>query len=243
MRIVHFSDWHWGFVDDPESYRLPEADIYVCTGDMMDDYPSVDPYRDPWDIMGGSNWEIRPGNSRLRQTEAIKHYVKDGGFRPLLGSPDAPIVCVRGNHDFVDIGPLFEGCNMVHEFMRNEMIEVLGKRISGHRGIPHIYGTWNDEMDPSDLMDLVRGIPQDIDLLLTHYPPSLILDAEVQGKGVRCFGLEGMSGVVFNRMKPNGVHMFGHIHGSGGLLKEEGPEEHRLTFSNASTKVNVIEVP
>lgn len=247
MRIVHFSDWHWEFAEHPEyeRFHLPEADLYVCTGDMMDNYPVRDRTRDPWDIMGGSNWRISPKNEEIRQGQDAKHFAEEGGFRRLLGSPDAPVVCVRGNHDFIDLAGLFEGCNLVHEFRDNEVVEVLGKRISGHRGIPYIYGSWNDEVSKPDLMDRVRAIPEDIDLLLTHYPPSLILDAEVVGRkgGMACYGLEGMSGVVFNKMRPGGVHMFGHIHGSGGRTQviDEGGD-FKLTFSNAATKVNVIEV-
>lgn len=214
--------------------------MYVCTGDVMDNYPVVDKHRDPWDIMGGSNWRISPMNENIRQGEAVKHFVKEGGFRRFLGSPDAPILCVRGNHDFIDIGRLFEGCNLVHEFVDNEVIEVLGLRACGHRGIPYIYGSWNDEVSRPDLLDRVRAIPDNIDLLLTHYPPSLVLDMEVHGSrgAVTAYGLEGMSGIVFNKLNPNGVHMFGHIHGSGGRMEKVDD----MVFSNAATTFNVVEV-
>lgn len=232
MRIVHASDWHWSFRD------LPEADLYVFTGDMMDNYPVVDKYRDPWDIMGGSNWRISPENERIRQGEDVKHFVKEGGFRRFLGSPDSPVLCVRGNHDYIDLGRLFEGCNFVHEFVDNETVEVLGLKASGHRGIPYIYGSWNDEMDREALLLKVDAIPDGIDLLLTHYPPALVLDMEVKNKGVVSYGLSGMLKPVFNKVNPNGVHFFGHIHGSGGRTERVDD----MLFSNAATTFNVIEV-
>ena len=232
MRIIHFSDWHWGFVEHPESpkFQLPEADLYVCTGDMMDNFPVVS---------GGWGWGddnlIRPENERIRQGEDIKHFVKDGGFKRFLGSPNAPIVCVRGNHDFIDLGRLFEGCNFVHEFKDNEVVEVLGLKVTGHRGIPFIYGSWNDEVQKPDLLDRVRAIPNEVDLLLTHYPPSLILDSEGE---VRAYGLEGMAGIIFQKINPGGAHMFGHIHGSGGRIERVDD----MLFSNAATKYNVLEL-
>jgi Icc-related predicted phosphoesterase len=236
MRIVHFSDWHWEFTEHPDSLRfqLPEADIYVCTGDMMDNFPVVS---GGW---GGDNNPIRPENERVRQGEDIKHFVAAGGFKRYLGTPDAPILCVRGNHDFIDLGRLFEGCNFIHEFVDNEVVEVLGLKASGHRGIPYIYGSWNDEVQRPDLMDRIRRIPKNIDLLLTHYPPSLILDIEsIDSRGgVRAYGMEGMSGIVFNRLNVGGVHMFGHIHGSGGRIERVDD----MLFSNAATKHNVLEI-
>ncbi len=237
MRIVHGSDWHWGFRE------VPEADLYVFTGDMMLNYPTTDKPKDRRRIDGSYGWRIDPENERIRQGEDIKHFVEAGGFRELLGSPDAPILCVRGNHDFVDIAGLFEGCNLIHEFVDNEVVEVLGKRVSGHRGIPHIYGSWNDEVQRPDLMDRCRAIPDGIDFLLTHYPPALVLDMEVSPNGrVDAYGLEGMSYIVFNKLNNNGVHFFGHIHGAGGRTEVIEDPEFKMTFSNAATTFNVIDL-
>jgi Icc-related predicted phosphoesterase len=237
MRIVHGSDWHWVFRE------VPEADLYIFTGDMMDNYPTREKPLDRLRIDGSYGWRISPENERIRQSEAIKHFVRDGGFRGILGSPDAPILCVRGNHDFVDLAALFEGCNLVHEFVDNEVIEILGKRVSGHRGIPYIYGSWSDEVQRPDLMDRVRAIPDGIDMLLTHYPPALVLDMEVSSNGrVDAYGLEGMSNSVFNKLNSGGLHCFGHIHGSGGRIEKINDPEFSMTFSNAATTFNVIDV-
>jgi Icc-related predicted phosphoesterase len=235
MRIVHFSDWHWRFI------KLPEADLYVCTGDMMMNYPVKDRPMDRLRIDGSYGYRISPENERIRQGEDVKHFLEAGGLRPYLGSPGAPIIAVRGNHDFIDLKHLFEGCNFVHEFVDNEVAEVLGLRATGHRGIPYIYGSWNDEVQRPDLMDRCRNIPDQVDLILTHYPPSLVLDQEVTGHGasyrVESYGLESMSHHVLHRLNPNGMHMFGHIHGSGGRLQHVDD----VIFSNAATTFNVLE--
>lgn len=229
MRIVHGSDWHWSFSS------VPEADLYVFTGDMLDDYPIINR------SYGLHNWKIDPVVEVKEQNKAIKKFVSAGGFSQFLGSPKAPVICVRGNHDFVDLAPLFEGCNLVHEFVNNEVIEVLGKKASGHRGIPYIYGEWNDEMHRPDLMDRVRNIPSGIDLLLTHYPPSQILDAaDYSRRGATHYGMEGMGDVVLSRMNSGSYHFFGHIHEQGG--KTLAFEEENISFSNAATTFNVIDV-
>jgi Icc-related predicted phosphoesterase len=236
MRIVHASDWHWSFS------KLPEADLYAFTGDMMMNYPVKDKPMDRRRIDGTWGYRIEPENERIRQGEDVKHFLSGGGFRQFLGSPDAPIIAVRGNHDFIDIGRLFEGCNFVHEFKDNEVVEVLGLRATGHRGIPYIYGSWNDEVQRPDLMDKCRSIPDDVDLILTHYPPNLVLDQEVTGHGasyrVESYGLEMMSHYVLHRLRPKGVHMFGHIHGSGGKVQHVDD----VIFSNAATTYNILEV-
>ena len=192
-------------------------------------------------------WAIRGDVECLGQIEDAMEFVMGGGFAPLLGSPASPIVCVRGNHDFIDLSPLFEGCNLVHEFIDNEVVEVLGKRITGHRGIPYIHGTWSDEMTRESLRLKLDAMP-DADIFLTHYPPAGILDSEIS-RGIEMgYGMEGMREALARRMGDRGLHCFGHIHGSGGSVREFGPGQffgqvgHLHTYSNAACNVNVIEV-
>lgn len=247
MRIVHFSDWHF------DLRPLPEADLYVCTGDMYDNYPVPDPRsrRDPRRF-SYSDWTIDPGNEMRMQSQSLSEIRDMGGFRPLLGSPDAPIVCVRGNHDYIDLAPMFEGCNLVHEFVSNEAVELLGLRITGHRGIPWIHGTWNDEVPRDQLRARCEAMPP-ADLFLTHYPPLGVLDSSAAPghvllrSQVQHYGLEGMLGLMEERMGERGLHCFGHIHECGGFIHETGPgrvlgsEGPIHTFSNGSCNANVIE--
>lgn len=232
MKICHFSDWHWEF------RNLPEADLYVCTGDMFSNFPVA---------VSGTKWMIDRSREHALQLVDARVFVDGGGFRQWMGSPDAPVVCVRGNHDFADLAPLFEGCNLVHEFVDNEVIEVLGLRVTGHRGIPRISGTWSDEVERPVLMERVRQM-EPCDLFLTHYPPAGVLDYEIIRGRIESYGLAGMVEELEERMPVTGIHCFGHIHGCGGVVKEIGPgsiiggEGPRRIFSNAACHVNVIEV-
>ncbi len=248
MRIVHASDWH----GSPR--ELPEADLYVFTGDMLLNYPVREKPMDRLRMDGSWGYRISPENEYQRQMSDVKHFVEAGGYRPYLGSPDAPVVCVRGNHDFIDIGHLFEGCNLVHEFVDNEVIEVLGLRVTGHRGIPYIFGSWNDEVKRDELLLRVKAMPV-ADLFLTHYPPLNVLDyAEASrtrgGPVVEHYGLEGMDFELEQKLfwddgrTMDAVHCFGHIHEQGGLTKTRYIEdrEFRLLYSNAATHFNVIDL-
>lgn len=246
-RVCHFSDWH-GRVQ-----RLPEADIYVCTGDMLSNFMVKDRDRGSYTYR---SYVIDPAHEREMQTKQVTQFIANGGLRPRLGSPDAPIVCVRGNHDFIDLAGYFDGCNLVHEFIDNELVEAAGLRVTGHRGIPWIYGTWNDEFQRPDLIDRVNRMPE-ADLFLTHYPPYRVLDTlagpHASDPTRSPVGLEGMMNTIMHKIQGEfeltdsgltdvtpvrGAHCFGHIHEWGGY-KTQAVD---VMFSNAATSINVFDI-
>ena len=234
MRICHFSDWHG------QALQLPEADLYVCTGDMLTNHPVKDGPKDRQRMAGGFGWRIDPENERELQAKQVAQFVSMGGMRKRLGSPDAPVVCVRGNHDFIDLQHLFEGCNFIHEFVDNELVEVAGLKIAGHRGIPYIFGSWADEENRADLKDRYRRMPF-ADVYLTHYPPAGILDSSmppwVHGGGAgESYGLEGLADFFLYR-SDRALHCFGHIHECGGYKERHGT----VWFSNAACSINEID--
>lgn len=222
MRIVHFSDWHGQYT------KLPEATLYICTGDMLPNFEFV------WD-----DRDLR--KEQLAQRRWVNRWaVKTGGFPELLGSPRAPVIVVKGNHDFIPLAPLFVGCD-VHELVNNEVIEVLGLRVTGHRGVPTINGCWADETPPQDLLDKVRAMDPGCDVYVTHYPPSGV-GLDLPGN----WGLVGMenwfqyqTGNMFSSASLDGdaLHCFGHIHECGGKVVTRD----RFTFSNAAEAMNVLE--
>lgn len=228
MRIVHFSDMHGRLLD---SY--PEADLYVCTGDALPNFPVFERG------YGLRLYRITPAEERPRQ----EAWMAENPIRDRLGSPDSPVVCVRGNHDFVPIAPLFAGCD-VTEVTGNELHEISGLRVTGHRGIPWIHGVWNDETHRPELIERMRAMPE-AELYVTHYPPWGILDFDgMPGHGEEHYGLEEMAYRLVMRSPdltadrpPAAVHLFGHIHECGGMTRREGG----VLFSNAATRVNVIE--
>lgn len=259
IRIVHFSDWHG------HAQQLPEADLYVCTGDMLSNFPVKD--RDPGSYTF-RDYKIDPQVEVERQTKQVKQFVANGGFAKRMASPFAPVVCVRGNHDFIPLAGMFEGCNIIHEFVDNELIELVCRdrtlladiklRITGHRGIPYIHGTWNDETMKPDLRDRVDRMPE-ADIFVTHYPPAGMLDGAMPpglsmgGGWVESFGLEGMVQALIRKVSSDyeltdsgltdatparAAHCFGHIHECGGY-KTQAVD---VMFSNAATTINVFEI-
>lgn len=223
MLICHVSDTHW----TTDAY--PAADLYVFTGDHLRNFAFkvVRAY--------GSDWTIDPKVERVKQKLAMAEFAKLVGLRSFLGSPDAPIVCVRGNHDFVPIAPLFEGCNLVHEFVDNEVVSAAGLSITGHRGVPWIGGDrpgiWNDEVSRADLIARFKRMDPGCDLYVTHYPPSGV------GLG-EPYGLEEIDNwMQYNTEAECPMHLFGHIHEHGGQAHPLG----RIFYSNAATTWNLIE--
>lgn len=227
MRIVHISDSHWTTTD------YPAADLYVHTGDALRNYPVKK-------LMAYSvDWEIDPTVEKIKQKLAMESFAKSVGMRQFLGNPDAPIVCVRGNHDFVPIAPLFAGCNLVHEFVDNEVVEldVAGTvlRITGHRGVPWIGGDrpgcWNDEVSRPELIERFKRMDMGCDLYLTHYTP----DGAFKNDG---YGLEEvMNHIEYNCTTKHPLWMMGHIHECGGWIEHYS----NVYYSNAATTFNVIE--
>lgn len=234
MRIVHASDWHGKLIE------LPEADAYVFTGDMLPNFPVVE--RD----FGLRLWSIDRERERVKQAEWLAD--RKHPHRAMLKSPDAPILCVRGNHDFIDAATLFPGAD-VTEFIGNEVHEVLGRSFTGHRGIPWIHGTLNDETHRPDLIDRMKAMPK-ADVYLTHYPPWGIMDYDGwPGHGEEHYGLEEMAYRLIMLSDPppdrpletdavRALHLFGHVHECGGQTRQEG----NVLFSNAATTFNVIDL-
>lgn len=179
-----------------------------------------------------------------RQEEWAARFVRDGGMERYLEDCETPVVCVRGNHDFIPLAPMFGGCNLVHEFVDNEVVTVGGKTITGHRGIPAIFGSWNDEVQRPELMGRFEAAPK-TDIRVTHYPLWGILD-----RGYENYGLENVAHRFIAEATPDGIdpyapdqpitayHLFGHIHEQGGKVQQHG----NVLFSNAATFYNVIDV-
>ena len=241
MRIVHISDWHGRQVN------LPQADLYVVTGDMLPSYCVMtwtdnDMDSDDSGLFFNKKIEVE------KQSNWVSLFARDGGFERFVADSNTPIICVRGNHDFIPIAGMFEGCNLVHEFVDNEVIEVLGKKIVGHRGIPYIYGSWNDEVPRPDLIDRFSAMLAGpiCDMYVTHYPPNGILDNPRSRYGLESVAMKLLDRVIpsdanpyeLDQAAPTILHTFGHIHEEGGRRLQRG----NVLFSNAACNINVIDM-
>lgn len=250
MRICHFSDWH------ASSRNLPPADVYVCTGDMLPNAPYLvferengireiwDPYEVPPMAQPGGTLirrEIYVHKEEKFQTHWIEREVELGGYRRLFPeeSRNAHVICVRGNHDFVPLAPLFGG--NVHELGEppcDFVLTLFGIRWGSIRGINYIEGEWSDELEEPEWDARVRGLPNDIDVLLSHAPPQGILD----GAWGRRFGSRALRSYLTVRDltvdRPLRAHLFGHIHEDNGkMIAPNG-----TMFVNSATTFNLIDI-
>ncbi len=237
MHIVHFSDWH-GHFDD-----LPEADVYICTGDMLGDDPAI------WENFGADY--IDAEKSRVWQLDWIKRRLEKYPPRSFFGSPDAPVVCVRGNHDYTEIAPMFGGEVYEISMDSTRVFEIDGVTFGGFRGVSWIGLGWSDEMRDEELDHQVSFLPEGIDVMVTHTPPRNILD-HCWGGNVGASALSSyFNGRLYRIEQGSGVSMpklycFGHIHESHGQkvwsLQEFPWLPHDVTFSNAATTQHVIDI-
>jgi len=247
VRIVHFSDWH-GQLND-----LPEADVYVCTGDMLDNYPVMKRpnYREGWDgtsnfgvFGGGYRREISPKREEHLQAEWFKKkFTKRGrpGFRHYFpeSCKDNPVVVVRGNHDFIDLGPMFGGTHFDVSDDSTRSIEYCGLKFGGFRGVNWFTREWWGERDPERIGMDIEMLPDDLDVVVSHQPPHGIQDL---GYGEH-IGSHHYTRWINQRLYDDTKKMpklfcFGHAHsGYGKLETDEG-----AIFSNAATGKQILEI-
>lgn len=252
MIICHFSDWHGN------TTQLPKADLYVCTGDMFPNFPLITFQVDKWSRDGLRQWRAnmhilgdntpRPGGyymdrkiSPADETRLQRRWIKEvlGSYRKLFGTPDAPVVCVRGNHDFTDLSEAFGGDVWEVGVDPTQTVERCGLKVGGCRGINYIGGEWSDEMHDADWEEIVKQMPTDLELLITHAPPAGMMDS-YPGQFAEHWGSRALNSYVNQRMYVWGklkAHLFGHIHEAHGSRKEA-----EIIFSNAATTHIVYEL-
>ena len=132
-------------------------------------------------------------------------------------------VLVAGNHDFVlqqmDRRNWLLANNYGVTYLEDSFINIDGIGIYGSPWSP-VFGMWafmkqrNDELD-----EVWQKVPTDgsVDLLVTHSPRYGRFDVSVRGNyNVGCEMLANR----INDIHPK-VHVFGHIHECGGMIKEE----------------------
>jgi len=214
MKICHFSDWH------AVSRPLPEADLYVCTGDML---PNTEP------PPRGIRWPVSHQEEPF-QRDWIEAHVKE--YAALPASKDKLLFIVRGNHDFVDLKPLFRGWpGPVHEFKDTPESYIHGGLcIGGFRGVPPISDCWADENTERVLKMKCKALGP-VDILITHGPARGYMD--------RCDDGDLAGSTAVREYLDGGktrAHLFGHIHESAGVSYDG------LELSNAATRVNMVEL-
>jgi Icc-related predicted phosphoesterase len=246
LKIVHLSDWHGVFVVP----QLPEADVYVVTGDMLpNDETLVLQSHEGRTITTNDhaaiNWFIdvegwhRIGSiiERKHEVEFQSQWIKDHPFRKNVGIPDhARVVVVRGNHDYIDLEPWIGGNCFEVKDAGYETISFDDVSFGGIRGVCLINGRYADELDEASFYDRVQTIHSDVNVLVTHSPPKGILATAKSGED---YGSQALRRYVDARAfasRPLKAHLFGHVH----MPKQEKLGD--TLFSNAATSVQEIEL-
>lgn len=247
MKICHISDWHGNLK------RLPPADLYVVTGDMLPNFPLirvlVDKFRrdgivtyDPFAPHSGPPPAgVYAGRIIDKEAEKIRQaqWCLGKPFRQETGlSEDVPILVVKGNHDFIPLSDWIGGDVWEADEDPTRTTTLLGLKVGGFRGINYIRGEWADELRREEFDDRARGLPDDINLLLTHSPPVNILDAEAEGIH---YGSPALGGYIYRRdysdVHKLRAHLFGHVHDACGIRTIRD-----VVFSNAATTINLIDL-
>jgi len=212
-KIVLISDTH-GYHD---KIQCPEADILIHAGDCTDDI----------------------GQKALRE------------FLTWFERQPAPIkILIAGNHD----GAFQKWPNLARAMVKEIAPSVFYLENSGVTIKPMTDGTpvkiWGSPYTPAFMnwfFNSERGedikrhwdlIPDDTDILVTHGPPFGFLDKSRnwnQATGRRfddCFGCRDLRDALY-RVRPR-LHVFGHIHGSGGVSSYVDDGGHKTVLVNAS---------
>lgn len=146
-------------------------------------------------------------------------------FLQWFGSqPHRHKVFVAGNHDWGfqhqtvkgDLRDLAEDLGI--HYLEDSSVTLDGVSIYGSPWQPSFCNwAFNLPRSGEELRDRWSRVPANIDILVTHTPPFGILDEVESGENVGC----GILSVELQRIRPK-VHIFGHIHESAGILKQNG---------------------
>lgn len=166
------------------SLSLPGGDILIHCGDMLDLFD--------------------------RDTAALTDI--DGWF----GRQDYQTILVTGgNHDLALETALTRTKQPFRNarYMQDERLTVEGLEIYAAPWVPEL-ASHAFYLDDDALRDKWAAIPADLDILITHVPPTGILDRSSRGHSHGCPHLAA----EIERIAPR-LHCFGHVHASAGQAR------------------------
>lgn len=209
--IAHISDIHGNLAPLFAGSDLP--DVWVFSGDIF-----------PNETRGDRVVEV-PFQTVWFGTIADALVARLGG---------RPVVCVGGNHDYVDFAALLRSHGVDARDVSDGPVDVAGHRFAGFRSVPFIAGEWNgEERDLSPMVD--TAFEQDPTILLTHAPASGILDQCSDGHGD---GVRPLTSALQYRPHRIVAHLFGHIHERG----QQDVEEMGIHFFNGANGCRFVTV-
>ena len=132
----------------------------------------------------------------------------------LGGLPHRHKIIIPGNNDYLLEEPRERRVITNAALLIDSGVEVEGLKIWGSPVTP-LYGGAFGKSNPADRKRHWAGIPEGLDILITHGPPFAILDHG--GRSERREGCPELLEAVF-QARPR-VHVFGHIHAGYGTLR------------------------
>lgn len=137
------------------------------------------------------------------------------------------IIAIAGNHDFY-MAQLHKNSvkEILHNaiYLHNDLVEIEGLRIWGSP-YSKIFGDWAFMLDANGLVENWRQMPDNLDILITHCPPYMVMDRTRRRVNVGCSFLE--TKILSSAPR---YHIFGHIHECGGSTYKDS----QTTYVNAS---------
>jgi len=136
--------------------------------------------------------------------------------------PARRVICIGGNHDYPLESKLFNFTNAA--YLEDSEVTIEGLKFYGSPWCPDLQGFAFYGSDMT-LHHKWSSIPSDVDILITHTPPSGVLDRP--SSGLVSLGCP-MLREQLERILPK-YHLFGHVHASSGSICIEG-----VNFINAA---------
>lgn len=128
-------------------------------------------------------------------------------------------ICIAGNHDFCFENnnhkaavKMFENAGVI--YLQNSNVVIDGLNIFGSPATPWFHSWAFNYQRGKDIAKVWSKIPDNCDILITHGPPSTIMDQAPRGFGsYENVGCEDLLSRIAE-LKNLKLHVFGHIHNS-----------------------------
>jgi len=196
--FMHMSDTHNMHGEIETRFPFPDCDLdfLLHTGDMTNH---------------GSMEEFLSVNEYFGK---VKHRFKHG------------IIVIAGNHDVhgnrgeIDLKQVLTNATVLQHEMAHAVFEACGLKIFGSP-----WCAWKPANNPGGKGHLFDLIPEGIDILMTHGPPSQIFDTcgyRRCKKLIHCYpwGSSPDLNAAIMRAHPR-VHLFGHLHEQRGVWQRD----------------------
>lgn len=148
-------------------------------------------------------------------------------------------ILIAGNHDFFAAEQSEKFKQILPKeiiYLNDSGVTIKGIKIWGSPVQPDLVGWAFGKQRGRAMKSHWDLIPEDIEILITHTPPSGILDKSTSGMSLGCEELS-------KKMKQLQVkvHVFGHVHSSYGEVRHE--EIHYINASNINSSKGLVNKP